>query len=225
MRCAACIKATASASVPTIRMGRQMSPARRIFVKSRRATMRSIAMPTTTNPSSDTIHSLESALNWSTNEKATITPMDTSDALTIRRSSSAGRSTALDWYSLFRENETIHTGYVSVASTRCVRCTPSWASERTMACQTNASTIASPTTKASARISRCRSADGAQREPRSIGSRVDRSMSAAARPPVTLPAALNVRPSSWNPNACRTALVSVQSTTFDRSESCPLPLL
>src|SRR6186997_3408563 len=42
----------------------------------------------------------------------------------IRRSSSAGRSTARAWYSLCRENETIHAGKVMTARVKWARWTP-----------------------------------------------------------------------------------------------------
>ena len=120
-RWAAWSRPTASASVPTIRIGRQICPSRRSRVKIRRATVRSIdqaAAATNTRTDSDPEPGqrleLEDERQRDHHADASI-----SEALTIRRSSSVGRSTARAWYSLFSENETIQTGNVMKASTRC----------------------------------------------------------------------------------------------------------
>ena len=72
-------------------------------------------------------------------------PTVSREALTIRRNSSVGRSTARAWYSLFSENVTIQTGNVTKARIRCDRWTPSSASELHIDCHTNARARPRPT--------------------------------------------------------------------------------
>ena len=93
-------------------------------------------------------------MNCKANESPTITPTLSSEPLTIRRSSSVGRSTARAWYSLFRANETIQTGNVTNASMRWMRWLPSSASLRTIACQAKARAMPRATVTVSATISR-----------------------------------------------------------------------
>ncbi len=87
----------ASASVPTIRIGRQIVPCRRIRLKIRRATVRSTTTSSGTNTRIDKIQNRDSVWNWRANERPTMMPTVSSEALMIRRTSSVGRSTERDW--------------------------------------------------------------------------------------------------------------------------------
>ena len=154
----------------------------------------------------------------------------------IRRTSSVGRSTARAWYSLFSENETIHTGNVTSASMRWGRCTPSSAPDRISDCHTKARTMASADhERRRPAISRWLSAEGAIRRAdrhrfrraqidirrRTTARHAARCLQFPARPP-------------WEPNPSRPPLQSGCSTfepllgacplrRVNRMEACPLP--
>ena len=143
-------------------------------------------------PGPTSIQSRDSALNWRANDSATMTPTLSSEALMIRRNSSVGRSTARDWYSLFSEKATIQTGNVTKASTRCTRWTPSSCAGAHDRLPREGQDDAQPDDR---RRRPGSAAGGASRarptRPISTGSGDRRSVSAAARPPVMLPAEFN----------------------------------